>query len=808
MLVGFLAVAWLQVGVVLLVVLLVLEPLPGTVALQVAVPLVIATAGLLWWATVRALRLRRPTPAGVPVLRQHAPALWSMLDEAAAAAGVKSPDGVTVVAGAAATLSEHIRFGGLIGGRRELYLGLPLLQAWDEPRLRAAVAHELAHGSPALGGRFAPLARRGRVALGRIVPRIPSRSPAGPVLRAWSRWYLAVDAPYSRAQELAADRVAASFAGAPAAAAVLRDGPALEGMQQLFHAEYLSPGWQTGLVPDDVFGGFLRVLAARPDDMAALRAREPDQPGQWDPHPPRPDRLAALALLPATAPAPTTDGSRAASPGSATDGLHPGVPDSATAGSRAGAPGSAADGSRAGVPGSATDDFRAAVPGSAADESHGTALGYAADDSRAAPAGSGRSGGGVAGGGSGGAAVSGSAADRSRAAGEMVPDLPGLGRALQAVAYPVGGRAVVGWDEFFGVARIAEMEREADASLRALSRAAGTPVTGAAEVLDLASDGRLRKIAETVFDDLPAEDVAGRVTNLIALLLALAALHSGVARWRHSWSGTAELVAIDGSYLELQAPAEMAGDPATVTGAREWLAALGIDLTAAASTSRHHSARVPVLGGVVGVQVDGTRTDLLVLETGLFLVPALPRSRHHEAKRRLTRLATEGVLTDGSPATTPGLPIPPQPGADSHAATEPTHPTESARRAASTPTTASAEAAVSAQPAATTEATATATLPDPTAAPGAAPAAGVAGAATVAEPAATASPMTMGETGSRFVPFADVSTASATRNGRRAWAINLRDGKTLTVRTTLDSEELPGGWAALDDAVAFLTRTR
>lgn len=634
---GFLALAWLQVGVVLLVVLLVLESLPGTVALQAAVPLVIAVAGLLWWSTVRALRLRRATPAGVPVLRQHAPALWAMLDEAAAAAGVKSPDGMTVVAGATATLTEHLRLGGLLGGRRELYLGLPLLQAWDESRLRAAVAHELAHGSPGLGGRFAPMARRGRIALGRIVPRIPRRSPAGPALRAWARWYLRVDAPYSHAQELAADRVAASIAGPQAAAAILRDGPALEGMQQLFHAEYLSPGWQTGLVPDDIFGGFLRVLAARGDDLAALRARDPEPPGEWDPHPPQAERLAALAALTPADPA---------------------TPEESV--------------------------------------------------------------------------------------GELVPDLPGMGRALQAVAFPVGGRAVVSWDEFFGVARIAEMEREADASLRALSRAAGRPVTGASEVLDLAADGRLRKIAETVFDDLPAEQVSARVTDLIALLLALAALHSGVARWRHSWSGTAELVAIDGCYLELQAPAEMAADPVRVPQVREWLTALSIDLTAAASTARHHSARVPVLGGLVGVQVDGARTDLLVLETGLLLVPGLPRSRHHEAKRRLTRLAADGVRTDGSPAQPVG-------------GSEP--------------------------PVTTTAGTATATLLEPK----------------VTDTDAV---------DSRFVPFADVATAAATRNGRRSWEINLRDGGALTVRATLDSEELPGGWAVLDDAVAFLTRTR
>ncbi|MFD0517827.1 M48 family metallopeptidase [Paractinoplanes durhamensis] len=275
---GFLLVAWLQVMAALLIVLLVLKVLPGAAAVRIALPLVIATAGLLWYATVRALRLRRPSLAGVAVTRKDAPALWAMIDDAATAAGVKAPDAVTVVAGAAVTLVEHVRLTGLLGGRRELFIGMPVLLAWDESWLRAAVAHELAHGSPKLG-RFAAMAYRGRGALGRIVPRIPRRSPAGPALRAYARWFHRVDAPFAREQELLADRIAAEFAGGRAAAGVLRDGPALEGLQQLFHAEYLSPGWQSGFVPDDVFGGFLRVLAARADDLAMLRAVEPEAPG-------------------------------------------------------------------------------------------------------------------------------------------------------------------------------------------------------------------------------------------------------------------------------------------------------------------------------------------------------------------------------------------------------------------------------------------------------------------------------------------------------------------------------------------------
>ncbi|MGX6602293.1 M48 family metalloprotease [Micromonosporaceae bacterium Da 78-11] len=645
MLAGFWLVAWLQVAAVLILVSVALVLLPGTVALRVGAPLCIATAGLLGYATVRALRLRHASPAGVPVTRADAPRLWTMLDEAATAAGVTAPDGVTVIAEATASLTERTRLAGLIGGRRELYLGLPLLQAWDAARLRAAVAHELAHGSPRLG-RFAPLAYRGRIAVGRIVPRIARNNPAGPLLRAYAGWYRRVDDPVSRVQELAADQIAASFAGPRAAAAMLRDGPALDGLQRLFHAEYLSPGWQAGYVPDDVFGGFLRVLAARADEVALLRAQQAEPAPAWDTHPPVAERLAALSD-PATAPKPTPD-TPAVEPGGSVEDLAP-------------APAVDAD------PVVPDGDLEGA------------------------------------------------------AAGDLVPDLPGLGRALQAVAYPPTGRTVAGWDEFFGIARNAEMEREADAALRAISRAAGVPVTGAADVLDLAADGRLQKAAETVFGNLPAEETTDHITGLITLLLALAALNSGAARWRHSWTGTAELVASDGSHLDLGGPAGLAGDPATVGQARERLAELGIDLAAAAA-GEHPATRVPVLGGVVNVLVDGARTDLLVVETGLFLVPGLPRSRNGDAKRRLARLAAGGVRADGSAATDAETPA--------------------------------------------------------------------------------------AEAGSRFVPFADVAAASVIPSRRRNWEVSLQDGGTLTIRSALDSDELPGGWTALDDAVAFLSRTR
>lgn len=72
-------------------------------------------------------------------------------------------------------------------------------------------------------------------------------------------------------------------------------------------------------------------------------------------------------------------------------------------------------------------------------------------------------------------------------------------------------------------------------------------------------------------------------------------------------------------------------------------------------------------------------------------------------------------------------------------------------------------------------------------------------------PAAAAVPV---RSDSRFVPFADVAAASATRSGRRTWEMSLRDGGRMSLRTALDSDELPGGWLAFDDAMAFLANTR
>ena len=294
MLAGFLCVAGLQLAVVVVPVLLVLALLPGSVALRLGLPLCIATVGVMAYATWRALRSapgragRRPGDPGGRA------ALWALVDAAAAAAGVRPPDAVIVVAEATAALSERTRLLGLIGGRRDLYLGLPLLQAWDDrPSAggrRARARARLAAARP-VGAGGVPRPGRRRPDRPADLPPQPGR-PAAAGLRAL---YRRVDAPVSRAQELAADRIAAEFAGArPRPPRCCATGPRWRPATALLRrvsrprlADRSRPGRRLRRLP---------AGAGRPRrrDRAVPRRASRPRRASWDTHPPLAERLAAL----------------------------------------------------------------------------------------------------------------------------------------------------------------------------------------------------------------------------------------------------------------------------------------------------------------------------------------------------------------------------------------------------------------------------------------------------------------------------------------------------------------------------------
>ncbi|MET8233946.1 M48 family metallopeptidase [Micromonospora sp. NPDC005298] len=300
MLIGFYVVALLQLAAVVALGVWLYGHTNGLVTGKLLLPLVVALGAVaagMW----RAIRTKNEPAPGLIVTEREAPNLWATVRELADGVGTRAPDEIRLVPEVNAAVAEQSRFLGLIGGRRTLYVGLPLLQAMRMDQLRSVLAHELGHYSgkhTRLGG----VAYRGRLAIAETLDRISPRNPIGWVFKGYSKLYLMVDNAASRRQELEADRSSVLLAGHDAAASALRTLPALGAAWGFYMRRYVEPGWSAGLAPDDLFGGFGQLLRARHDEMTELRENAPDRdPSPWDTHPPIGVRVAAMADLPAGA---------------------------------------------------------------------------------------------------------------------------------------------------------------------------------------------------------------------------------------------------------------------------------------------------------------------------------------------------------------------------------------------------------------------------------------------------------------------------------------------------------------------------
>ncbi|MEU7801976.1 M48 family metallopeptidase [Micromonospora arborensis] len=303
MLIGFYVVALLQLAAVAALGVWLFGHTNGIVTGKLLLPLVVALGAVavgLW----RAIRTKNEPAPGLIVTEREAPGLWATVRELAAAVGTRAPDEIRLVPEVNAAVAEQSRLLGLVGGRRTLYVGLPLLQAMRTDQLRSVLAHELGHYS-GNHTRLGAVAYRGRLAIAETLERISPRNPIGWVFKGYSRLYLMVDNAASRRQELEADRSSVLLAGPDAAASALRTLPALDAAWGFFMRRYVEPGWSAELVPDDLFGGFGQLLQARRDEITELRENAADpEPSPWDTHPPIGVRVAAMAALPAGTVAP------------------------------------------------------------------------------------------------------------------------------------------------------------------------------------------------------------------------------------------------------------------------------------------------------------------------------------------------------------------------------------------------------------------------------------------------------------------------------------------------------------------------
>jgi Zn-dependent protease with chaperone function len=533
MLGGFYVVALAQLGVAIALTVWLVTVI-GTFAIKLTIPLVIASVGSVAVGMWKAIRARPEPPHGLPVAPEQSPALWATVHELAGAVGTRMPDEIRLIPEVNAAVMEESRLLGLVGGRRYLYVGLPLLQAMRVDQLRSVLAHELGHYSRR-HTRFGAVAYRGRLAIGGTLSRIGPYNVAGWVFKAYGNLYVLVDNVVVRRQEYEADQASVRVAGRAAAASALQELPVLDAAWDFFFEAYVAPGWESGFAPDDLFGGYAAMLAGRQEELAGLRAAEPPRQGsKWDTHPPMADRIAAILAAPEVP-------------------RHP-------------------------------DPRPAAV---------------------------------------------------------LVGDVIGAGRRMQELMVDVGERAALPWPEFTHATLTARLQREADSIFRTIGRVAGTPQPGAQPglkiVFDLIAAGRTRDIAEPFFPNATRREAEPLFAEPLETLLQLAAIRSGVAGWRHSWSGPAQFVDRSGAPLALDEIAKLAVSSGGLNEAYRRLVELGVDITSAAQVEQTASAiGADVIAALSNMKVDETPFDLLVLTKGFVLV-ANP-GKADEGKRRLQQL--------------------------------------------------------------------------------------------------------------------------------------------------------------------------
>lgn len=246
---------------------------------------------------------------GVALRREHHPRFFALLDDLARATAQPPLEEAYLVPATTAWVTHSgSRF--LLGGRRVLAIGLPVLAALTEAELRAILAHEFAHfqgGETRLGG----ILHRTRAAMELTLESLARVGPPAAwlqlPLRAYGRFFMLRTMTVSRAQEWAADRVAARLAGRTACESALRKIHVLEEAFNAFLDEEVQPVLAERALPP-IVEGFHRFLAAPRIEEQYARARAgivevsrsnmtklPPEARGFDSHPWLHERVDALA---------------------------------------------------------------------------------------------------------------------------------------------------------------------------------------------------------------------------------------------------------------------------------------------------------------------------------------------------------------------------------------------------------------------------------------------------------------------------------------------------------------------------------
>ncbi|HWS35846.1 MAG TPA: M48 family metallopeptidase [Actinoplanes sp.] len=297
MLVGFYLLGLLQLAVVGFLLYEIWNNMSGLSASKLSWVLLAAVGAVvagLW----QAIRSRPSEPEGLVIGPDQAPELWRTVREMAGEAGTRAPDEIRLLPEVNAAVSEDTRLLGLIGGTRRLYLGMPLLQTFTVDQLRSVLAHELGHYSGS-HTRLSAVAYRGRAAMHETLSRVGKWNVFGWVFKGYGVLYLLVSNAVTRQQEFEADQVSVRVAGIDAAVSAMRELPVVDAAWDFYFGRYVAYGWEHGFAPDDIFGGFGQLYAARTEELAGLRDQDPDtETSRWDTHPAIGVRIDAMRALP------------------------------------------------------------------------------------------------------------------------------------------------------------------------------------------------------------------------------------------------------------------------------------------------------------------------------------------------------------------------------------------------------------------------------------------------------------------------------------------------------------------------------
>jgi heat shock protein HtpX len=264
----------------------------------------VALAGLILWSV-----MPRPDhfePPGPRILESEQPRLFALVRDIGARTGQAMPREIYLVADVNAFVAQR---GGIMGffSRRVMGIGLPLLSLLTVSELSAVVAHEFGHyhgGDTKLG----PWIYKTRSAMTRTVVSLVERGSGwGALVSVPFKWYLEfflrITQAISRAQELAADALAARVVGPAPLISGLKVVHSGSAAYEAYLQHEFGPVIEAGFRPPlaEGFRAFVDGKSVKSSlEKLVKKELEDGEQDPFDTHPPLAQRIESLQALPSS----------------------------------------------------------------------------------------------------------------------------------------------------------------------------------------------------------------------------------------------------------------------------------------------------------------------------------------------------------------------------------------------------------------------------------------------------------------------------------------------------------------------------